>query len=100
MQPKTNITLKIDSRLLREAKVLAAREDTSLSALLSELLEERVKKDLDYERAKRRALDRVHNSRPLNWQKPKARDELYEREDLPRHQYSRVFARFGRRHSA
>jgi hypothetical protein len=79
MQPKTNITLKIDSRLLREAKVLAARQDTSLSALLSELLEERVKKDLDYARAKRRALDRIHNARPLNWQKPKSRDELYER---------------------
>jgi hypothetical protein len=76
---KTNITLKIDSHLLREAKVLAAREDTSLSALLSALLEERVKKDLDYERAKRRALDRIHNARPLNWQKPKSRNELYER---------------------
>jgi uncharacterized protein DUF6364 len=79
MRPKTNITLKIDSRLLQEAKVLAAREDTSLSALMSSLLEERVKKDLDYERAKRRALDRIHNARALNWQKPKSRDELYER---------------------
>lgn len=79
MQSKTNVTLKISTELLREIKILAAREGTSISALLSELLEERVKKDLDYEGAKRRALDRIHNARPLNWQKPKSRDELYER---------------------
>jgi hypothetical protein len=33
MSSKANITLKIDTRLLKEIKVLAAREDTSISAL-------------------------------------------------------------------
>jgi hypothetical protein len=79
MSPKTNVTLKIDSGLLREIKILAARENTSISALLAQLLEDRIKKDLDYEQARRRALDRIHNARNLNWQKPRSRDELYER---------------------
>jgi hypothetical protein len=79
MSSKKNVTLKIDSGLLREIKILAAREDTSISSLMTQLLEDRVKKDLDYEQAKRRALARIHNARRLNWQKPRSRDELYER---------------------
>lgn len=79
MSSKTNITLKIDRDLLREIKILAAREDTSISSLMTQLLEDRIKKDLDYEQAKRRALARIHNARHLNWQKPSSRDELYER---------------------
>lgn len=79
MSSKTNVTLRIDSGLLREIKILAAREDTSISALMTQLLEDRIKKDLDYEQAKRRALARIHSARHLNWQKPRSRDELYER---------------------
>jgi hypothetical protein len=79
MSSKKNVTLKIDSGLLREIKILAAREDTSISSLMTQLLEDRVKKDLDYEQAKRRALARIHNARRLNWQKPRSRDEIYER---------------------
>ena len=36
---KTNVTLKLDAALLREARVLAAEEGRSVSALLSERLE-------------------------------------------------------------
>lgn len=75
---KTKITLKIDTHLLREAKVLAAREDTSLSALLSELLEERVKKDLDYERAKEQALEHMREGLDLGG-RPRSRDDIHER---------------------
>jgi len=32
---KANITLKIDANLLREARILAAEEDSSISALLA-----------------------------------------------------------------
>ena len=78
MRPKTNITLKIDRELLREIKVLAAREDTSMSALMTELLEEKVKKDQNYEAAKRRGLARLHKGYDLGF-KPVPRDELHER---------------------
>jgi predicted HicB family RNase H-like nuclease len=40
---KTNVTLKIDSELLREARILAAEEDSSISALLASKLEEAVR---------------------------------------------------------
>src|SRR6267143_160621 len=37
---KTNVTLKIEAELLREARVLAAEEGTSISALLATRLEQ------------------------------------------------------------
>lgn len=56
---KSNITLKLDADLLRQARVLAAEEGTSLSALLSSRLEELVRQRKSYERAKRSALKRL-----------------------------------------
>ena len=76
---KTNVTLKIDTQLLREVKILAAREGTSITALTAALLEERIKKDRDYERAKRRALARLRQGYDLGFQPVRSRDELYER---------------------
>src|SRR5260370_20186090 len=40
---KTNVTLKLDADLLREARVLAAEEGRSISALLTERLEAMVR---------------------------------------------------------
>ena len=37
---KTNVTLKMDVELLREARILAAKQGTSISRMLSETLEE------------------------------------------------------------
>ena len=39
---KTNVTLKLDADLLREARVLAAEQGRSISALLTERLESMV----------------------------------------------------------
>jgi hypothetical protein len=78
MSSKANITLKIDAGLLKAIKILAAREDTSVSALMTELLEDRVKKARDYEQAKRRALARMHEGLDLGG-RPLSRDEIYER---------------------
>lgn len=76
---KTNITLKLDAHLIREARVLAAREGTSVSRLLSDLLEERLRADKQYEQARRRALARLERSQDLKWTPPRSRDELHER---------------------
>jgi hypothetical protein len=78
MSSKANITLKIDTHLLKEIKILAAREGTSITALMSALLEERLKRDRDYEQAKRRALARLRQGYDLGFQ-PVPREELHER---------------------
>lgn len=75
---KRNITLRLDEDLLREAKVLAANLDTSVSRLLAEMIEARIKNEKGYARARRRALRRLHRGYDLGW-RPLARDELHER---------------------
>ncbi len=45
---KANITLKLDSALLREIRVLAAEEGTSISALLAARLEQIVRERKTY----------------------------------------------------
>jgi len=76
---KTNVTLRVDSKLAQEAKVLAARRGTSLSRLLSEQLEEIVRRDRHYEAAMQRALQRLETGFDLEWTPPSHRDELYDR---------------------
>jgi hypothetical protein len=76
---KVNITLKIDARLLKKIKVLAAEQDTSISALMTGLLEEKVKRDSEYENAKERALTRLREGYDLGFTPPTSRDELHER---------------------
>jgi len=76
---KTNITLKIDTHLLKKVKVLAAQRETSISALMIALLEEKLGKDLDYEQAKQRALARLEKGYDLGFQPVRSRDELHER---------------------
>ena len=78
MGSKANITLKIDTRLLKEIKILAAREGTSITALMAALLEERLKRDQHNEQAKRRALARLRQGYDLGF-RPLSRDELHER---------------------
>jgi len=76
---KTNITLKLDAALLREIRVLAAEEGTSISALLASRLEQIVRERKTYERARRRALARLREGLDLQWTPPRSRDELHQR---------------------
>ena len=76
---KNNITLKIDADLLREAKVMAAQEDTSISALLSRELENMVRRRKGYVKARKRALARLREGWNLGWTPPRSREELHER---------------------
>ena len=75
---KTNITLKVDSTLLREAKVLAAQTGTSLSALLAERLEQIVRERKTYDRARKRAVARLRQGMDLHFT-PGSREDLHER---------------------
>jgi hypothetical protein len=76
---KTNVTLKLDSTLLREARILAAEEGTSISALLAARLEQILKERRAYDRARKRALARLREGLDLHWTPPRSRDELHER---------------------
>jgi len=76
---KTNVTLKIEADLLKEARVLAAEQRTSISALLSERLQQAVRERRGYEQARRRAMARLRRGYDLNWTPPASRDELHER---------------------
>jgi hypothetical protein len=51
-----NVTLSIPRSLLKQAKVLAASQDKSLSQLLRESLEEKVREKADYQQARKRQL--------------------------------------------
>ena len=76
---KTNVTLKIDADLLREARILAAEEDSSISALLSERLKREVEERRGYQQARERAQARLRKGFDLGWTPAGSRDELYER---------------------
>ncbi len=76
---KTNVTLKLDANLLKEARILAAEEGSSISRLLANRLEELVRERKGYARARRRALVRLRTGMDLGWKRPGSRDELHER---------------------
>ena len=76
---KANITLKLDASLLREIRVLAAEEGTSISALLAARLQQMVSERKTYERARKRALARLREGLDLHWTPSRSRDELHQR---------------------
>ncbi len=53
---KQNITLSLPKALLKKAKIYATHRDTSLSALLRESLEEKVRNESEYMQAKKRQM--------------------------------------------
>lgn len=76
---KTNVTLKIEADLLQEARILAAEEHTSVSAMLAARLEEAVRVRRGYQQARRSALTRLRKGYDLHWTPPRSRDEVHER---------------------
>ena len=82
MEKSTNITVKVNAALAREAKVLAARRGTSLSRLVADQLETLVNNDQAYAAAKRRALRRLKRGYDLGWRASTNRAALHDRENL------------------
>ncbi|MGH9714717.1 MAG: CopG family transcriptional regulator [Candidatus Acidiferrales bacterium] len=76
---KTNVTLKLDRAILREVRILAAEEGSSISALLAAKLEEIVRERKAYDKARRRALARLREGFHLGWTPPASRSEVHER---------------------
>jgi hypothetical protein len=76
---KSSVTLKIEADLLQEAHLIAAEEDSSISAMLSARLEEAIRKRKGYEQARRSALERLRSGYDLQWTPTHSRGELHER---------------------
>jgi hypothetical protein len=53
-----NVTLTLEENVARWARIEAARNDTSVSRFLADILKERMKENDEYNAAKRRALAR------------------------------------------
>jgi Family of unknown function (DUF6364) len=77
-----NITITLDERTAAWARIYAAQHGKSLSRLLGEILQERMREVRDYNDAMRRYLSKkpfkfqwVDGGRPM-------RDELYDRANL------------------
>ncbi|HEY0513371.1 MAG TPA: DUF6364 family protein [Thermoanaerobaculia bacterium] len=77
-----NITLTLDEDLIHKARVLAARRNRSVSALLREELSRLVAEDDTYETAKRAALKRLEQGAHLGGGLLPRRDELHDRARL------------------
>ena len=78
---KQNVTLSIPRMLLKQAKIIAASQDKSLSQLLKESLEEKVREEADYNKARKRQLRLLEKGLDLGTrgQITHTRDELHAR---------------------
>jgi len=76
---KRNVTLKLDAGILKEARILAAEEGSSMSQLLADKLQELVRERKGFAHARKRALARLRMGMDLGWTRPRSRDELHQR---------------------
>ncbi len=72
-----NITITLEEDLARWARIEAAREDTSVSQFLAELLRQRMREQDSYEQSMRRALAR--KPFPATDGRYPKREEIYDR---------------------
>jgi hypothetical protein len=77
-----NITITLDERTAAWVRIYAAQRGKSISRLLGEILQERMREVRDYNDAMRRYLSK----KPFKFQwvngSPPTRDELYDRANL------------------
>jgi len=76
---KQNVTLSLSREVLKKAKILAARRETSISRLLARQIEALVGEEEAYERAERQALALLDKGFHLGGTIRATRDELHER---------------------
>jgi hypothetical protein len=82
MPLRRNVTLSLDDEIIQKARVLAARRNLSVSALLRDELSRLVAEDDAYQTAMHAALERLKRGSRLGGGRLPKRDELHERADL------------------
>lgn len=75
---KQNVTISLPPQLLKKAKILAARRETSISGLLAQEIESLVAREDTCEHAERQALELLDQGFHLGGTIA-SRDELHER---------------------
>jgi hypothetical protein len=80
-QGKQNVTLSLPRDVVREAKVIAAKRGTSISALMAGVLSGIIEEDRGYTAARERSLRRLARGLDLGTggERTWTRDELHER---------------------
>jgi hypothetical protein len=76
---KQNITLRLSKRTIQKARILAARQSTSISALLTRRIEELAEGDGEFEQAMERIRTRLEKGFPMGELPKFDRDTLHER---------------------
>ncbi|NWF52620.1 MAG: CopG family transcriptional regulator [Nitrospirae bacterium] len=78
---RQNVTLSLPKAMLKKAKMLAMKKEKSLSALIRESLEEKIRKDTGYKKAMEREISLMEKGFSLGTggRMPCSREELHER---------------------
>lgn len=76
---KQNVTISLSRHVLKKARILAARRETSISGLLAQEIETLVGDEEAYERAERQAMAILDKGFHMGGIITAGRDELHER---------------------
>jgi len=76
---KQNVTISLSRQVLKKAKILAARRETSISGLLAQAIESLVGEEEAYEQAERQALALLDKGFRFGGVIRATRNELHER---------------------
>jgi hypothetical protein len=76
---KQNVTIKLDTDLIRKGRVIASKRETSLNRLLSDFLRQIVEEEDSYEQCKRKAFNILNKGYSFGGKRTYTRDELHER---------------------
>jgi hypothetical protein len=76
---RQNVTISLSHQVLKKARILAARRETSISGLLAQEIESLVGEDEAYERAERQATALLDRGFHMGARIRASRDELHER---------------------
>lgn len=76
---KQNVTISLSRQVLKKARILAARRETSISGLLAQEIELLVGEEEAYERAERQAMALLDKGFHLGGVIRASRDEWHER---------------------
>jgi hypothetical protein len=76
---KQNLTIRLDRKTIRKARILAAKRSTSISGLVAEQIEFLIGEEEAYENARRQALMLLDQGFDLGGKIRASRDEWHER---------------------
>lgn len=75
----SNVTLSIEEDDLKQARILALQNGTSLNAVIREFVKQYINRDTHYQQLTKRLLIRTENANELEGGRDWTREELYDR---------------------